>query len=58
MASEQLLLGTPGDVADYVRLYEAESNANYLVVSFQWGDMSHAEAMSSLQRFASEVMPA
>jgi alkanesulfonate monooxygenase SsuD/methylene tetrahydromethanopterin reductase-like flavin-dependent oxidoreductase (luciferase family) len=30
----------------------------YLVGAFQWGDMTHAEAMRSLQLYATEVMPA
>ena len=26
--------------------------------AFQWGDMSHAEAVQSLRLFATEIMPA
>jgi hypothetical protein len=33
------------------------TGANYFVCSFQWGDLSHAQAMRSIELFASEVMP-
>jgi hypothetical protein len=31
---------------------------NYLVAAFQWGDLTHAEAMRLLSLYATEVMPA
>jgi alkanesulfonate monooxygenase SsuD/methylene tetrahydromethanopterin reductase-like flavin-dependent oxidoreductase (luciferase family) len=58
LANESLLVGTAASVRDYVRQFEAEAGANYLVTSFQWGDLTHEEAMRSLQAFAGEVMPA
>ena len=33
------------------------TGANYFVCSFQWGDLSHAHAMRSIELFATEVMP-
>jgi hypothetical protein len=30
---------------------------HYFVCSFQWGDLTHAHAMRSLELFATEVMP-
>ena len=30
---------------------------NYLVGSFQWGNITHAQAMRSLELFGTEVMP-
>ena len=33
------------------------TSANYFVCSFQWGDLSHAQAMQSVELWASEVMP-
>jgi hypothetical protein len=33
------------------------TGANYFVCSFQWGDLSHAQAMRSIELFATEVMP-
>jgi len=43
-------------VRDYVVRFSEEAGANYLVLSFQWGDPTHEEAMSSLQAFARTVM--
>jgi hypothetical protein len=34
-----------------------ETGANYFICSFQWGDLTHAQAMRSIDLFASEVMP-
>ena len=34
-----------------------ETGANYFVCSFQWGDLTHAQAMRSIELFATEVMP-
>ena len=33
------------------------TGANYFVCSFQWGDLSHDQAMRSIELFATEVMP-
>ena len=33
------------------------TGANYFVCSFQWGDISHQDAMRSIELFATEVMP-
>lgn len=33
------------------------TGANYFVCSFQWGDLTHEQAMRSIERFATEVMP-
>ena len=33
------------------------TGANYFVCSFQWGDLTHEQAMRSLELFATEVMP-
>jgi hypothetical protein len=33
------------------------TGANYFVCSFQWGDIAHADAMRSIELFATEVMP-
>ena len=50
------LAGTPAAVREYMDEY-LETGANYFVCSFQWGDLSHAQAMRSIELFASEVMP-
>jgi alkanesulfonate monooxygenase SsuD/methylene tetrahydromethanopterin reductase-like flavin-dependent oxidoreductase (luciferase family) len=50
------LAGSPAAVRDYLDEYVA-TGANYFVGSFQWGDLSHAQAMRSLELFTAEVMP-
>jgi alkanesulfonate monooxygenase SsuD/methylene tetrahydromethanopterin reductase-like flavin-dependent oxidoreductase (luciferase family) len=50
------LAGTPDAVREYMDEYVA-TGANYFVASFQWGDLTHAQAMRSLELFATEVMP-
>jgi hypothetical protein len=43
-------------VLEYMEEYVA-TGANYFVCSFQWGDITHENAMRSIELFASEVMP-
>jgi len=50
------LAGTPRAVLEYMEEY-VTTGANYFVCSFQWGDISHADAMRSIELFATEVMP-
>ena len=50
------LAGSPRAVREYMDEY-LETGANYFVCSFQWGDLSHDQAMRSIALFASEVMP-
>ena len=50
------LAGTPTAVREYMDEYVA-TGANYFVCSFQWGDLSHEQAMRSIELFATEVMP-
>jgi alkanesulfonate monooxygenase SsuD/methylene tetrahydromethanopterin reductase-like flavin-dependent oxidoreductase (luciferase family) len=50
------LAGTPAAVREYMDEY-LTTGANYFVCSFQWGDLSHEQAMRSLELFATEVMP-
>ena len=52
-----LLAGSPATVRRYVREYTDRSEANYFVGSFQWGDLTHAEASESLRLFTDEVAP-
>ena len=55
--AEALVVGTAATVRRYVERYVEESGANYFVGSFQWGNLTHAEASRSLRLFATEVMP-
>jgi len=50
------LAGTPAAVREYLDEYVA-TGANYFVCSFQWGDLSHEQAMRSVELFTTEVMP-
>jgi alkanesulfonate monooxygenase SsuD/methylene tetrahydromethanopterin reductase-like flavin-dependent oxidoreductase (luciferase family) len=43
-------------VREYMDEYVA-TGANYFVCSFQWGDLTHEQAMRSVELFAAEVMP-
>jgi alkanesulfonate monooxygenase SsuD/methylene tetrahydromethanopterin reductase-like flavin-dependent oxidoreductase (luciferase family) len=54
---ERLVVGSPQTVREYVERYVADSTCNYLVGSFQWGDLTHDEASRSLELFVREVMP-
>jgi hypothetical protein len=54
---ERFIVGSPQTVRQYVERYVTESTCNYLVGSFQWGDLTHAEESRSLALFAAEVMP-
>ena len=53
-----LVVGSPDTVRDYFREYAKEGNVDYLVVGLPFGDMTHDEAMRSLQLFIGEVIPA
>lgn len=58
--SGALLAGSPSTIRDRL-LVTVEKNGpghNYLAGAFQWGDMTHAEAVQSLRLFATEIMPA
>jgi hypothetical protein len=33
------------------------SGANYMVLSFQWGNLSHEQAMRSIRLFREHLMP-
>ena len=58
IAGEQVLVGSPATVREYVERYASESGCNYIVTPVQWGDLTHEEASYSLGLFMSEVMPA
>ncbi len=50
------LAGSPASVREYMDEY-LETGANYFVCSFQWGKLTHEQAMQSLELFTTEVMP-
>lgn len=51
------MVGSPQRIREYVARYAAESQCNYLVTSFQWGDLNHQEASYAMELFSSEVIP-
>ena len=51
-----VLAGAPATIREYMDIYTT-TGANYIVCSFQWGNISHEQAMHSVDLFASEVMP-
>jgi alkanesulfonate monooxygenase SsuD/methylene tetrahydromethanopterin reductase-like flavin-dependent oxidoreductase (luciferase family) len=55
-AAESALVGSPATIAAYVERYREESGANYFMASFHWGDMTHVQAMRSLELFGTEVI--
>jgi alkanesulfonate monooxygenase SsuD/methylene tetrahydromethanopterin reductase-like flavin-dependent oxidoreductase (luciferase family) len=50
------VVGTPETVRDYFDEY-MKTGANYMVLSFQWGSLSHEDAMRSIRLFKDELMP-
>ena len=50
------IAGSPDTIREYMDEYVA-TGANYFVCSFQWGDLTHEQAMRSIELFATEVMP-
>jgi alkanesulfonate monooxygenase SsuD/methylene tetrahydromethanopterin reductase-like flavin-dependent oxidoreductase (luciferase family) len=55
-AGFSVIAGTPDSIRMYMDEYVATA-ANYFVCSFQWGGLSHAQAMRSIELFVTEVMP-
>lgn len=54
-----LLFGSPKTVTDVLKRFLTSSGPRftYLVSGFQWGDITHREARSSLELFATDVIP-
>jgi len=50
------VVGTPDTVKQYFDEYMS-TGANYMVLSFQWGNLSHAQAMRSIRLFRQHLMP-
>lgn len=51
-----VMAGSPASVRAFMEEYAA-TGANYMVCSFQWGSLSHARAMRSVELWATEIMP-
>ncbi len=50
------VVGTPDTVKTYFDEYMT-TGANYMVLSFQWGNLNHAQAMRSIKLFREHLMP-
>src|SRR6266511_1786076 len=48
--------GTPDSIRTYMDEY-VTTGANYFVCSFQWGGLTHDQAMRSIDLFVEEIMP-
>ena len=54
---ERCIVGSPDTILKHVAQYTLQAGVHYLVGSFQWGNITHAQAMRSLELFGTEVMP-
>lgn len=50
------MAGTPESVKPFFDEYMT-TGANYMVLSFQWGNLHHAQAMRSIKLFREHLMP-
>ena len=53
-----LVVGSPDTVREYFTQYASEGQTEYIVTALPFGDMTHQEAMRSLQLLIDEVIPA
>ncbi len=51
-----ILIGSPATVGAEIEQL-AETGINYVICAFQWGSITHAQALSSMRLFAREIMP-
>ncbi len=58
MERGQGVAGSPATVTDFLERQLAETQCNYVVGQFAFGDMTREEALGSIGLFVSSVMPA
>ena len=51
-----VVAGSPASIKEYMDEY-METGANYFVGGFQWGDLTHEQAMQSVELFVQDIMP-
>jgi alkanesulfonate monooxygenase SsuD/methylene tetrahydromethanopterin reductase-like flavin-dependent oxidoreductase (luciferase family) len=56
-AEATLIAGTPATVREKIEEQLEQSDANYFVARFAYGNLTHEECVRSLELFTSEVMP-
>ncbi len=49
--------GTAQEVAEQLHREITTTGIRYMIGAFCWGDIDHREALSSIERFATEVIP-
>ncbi|MDB5998468.1 MAG: luciferase [Rhizobacter sp.] len=57
LASNQAVAGSPETVARLLARQVEDGGINYLIGSFMFGNLPHADAVTSIRLFAEEVMP-
>jgi alkanesulfonate monooxygenase SsuD/methylene tetrahydromethanopterin reductase-like flavin-dependent oxidoreductase (luciferase family) len=58
LATGHAVAGSAETVRDQLGKQLEEGNLNYLIGSFMFGNMLHSDAVTSIRRFAADVMPA
>jgi alkanesulfonate monooxygenase SsuD/methylene tetrahydromethanopterin reductase-like flavin-dependent oxidoreductase (luciferase family) len=58
LATGHAVAGSADSVRAHLTQQLEEGNLNYLIGSFMFGNMPHADAVGSIKRFAADVMPA
>ena len=53
---ERLIAGSAQTVTAYLQRYYQDSGTNFLLLSFQWGDLSHEEAARTMKAVANEFI--
>ncbi len=56
-SASTLITGTPQTVRARIEQELEQSGANYVIVRFAYGDLTHEESVRSLELFSTEVMP-
>ena len=53
---EQVVAGSADSVINYLKKYENNSDCNFLLISFQWGDLNHEEAINTMEIVGTEFI--
>ena len=53
---EQVVAGSADSVINYLKRYESDSGCNFLLLSFQWGDLNYEEAINTMEIVGNEFI--
>tara|TARA_B100001179_G_C18492784_1_gene360719 strand:+ start:80 stop:319 length:240 start_codon:yes stop_codon:yes gene_type:complete len=53
---EQIVAGSADSVINYLEKYQSDSSCNFLLLSFQWGNLNHDEAVNTMQIVGNEFI--